>query len=34
MISIKDLSISFDNKTVLNNINIEFKEPQIIGIAG
>ena len=34
MISINDLSISFDNKTVLNNINIEFKEPQIIGIAG
>lgn len=34
MISIKDLSISFDNKIVLNKINIEFKEPQIIGIAG
>jgi ABC-2 type transport system ATP-binding protein len=34
MISIKDLSISFDEKAVLNNINIQFKEPQIIGIAG
>jgi ABC-2 type transport system ATP-binding protein len=34
MISINDLSISFDKKKVLNKLNAQFKVPQIIGIAG
>jgi ABC-2 type transport system ATP-binding protein len=34
MISINELSISFDKKIVLNNLNAQFNEPQIIGIAG
>jgi ABC-2 type transport system ATP-binding protein len=34
MINIKNLHISFDSKTVLNNISIEFDGPKIIGIAG
>ena len=34
MISINDLSISFDQKLVLNKLNAQFNQPQIIGIAG
>lgn len=34
MISIHNLCISFDKKIVLNNLNAQFNEPQIIGIAG
>ena len=34
MISINNLSISFDQKLVLNELNAQFNQPQIIGIAG
>lgn len=34
MIDINNLGITYDGKSVLNNLSVQFQEPQIIGIAG